>query len=357
MRQKLRLTFDQLEKEMELEGSILSSPMELSAITGGSNIDKILQYYQSLGFIFTKGSDGNYDGSKNITLENVTVTGTYNNKWYEIDPYWYKSLLSIAVTTTNDTAYDDHQYMMDQYNNMVASVLSRAALFQNLTSGGANATTTYDIDDNNDPYCNITPYNPYTNTQDPGPWLRDENGNIIADVTNTAFVYDRYGINIYMREVILHTSKGNVKLYEALNAYDSSGNSISLDDMYQSNCFGYAIAEGKYWFNDNPATSENEINNFDLILDWFYEECSSGEASIAVITNGGSAYHAGQYNSATGQFSAKGGIGNIYTYNTVESFRFGGDPSEFGDFPQISTDNPGLYNIGDIKYYKKKNNL
>ena|GEM_PF-3699631 len=78
-RQKLKLSFEQLEKEMELEGNILCSPMDLAEIAGGSSIDEILQYYQSLGFIFEIGSDGNYYGAQNITLENVTVTAHRSN--------------------------------------------------------------------------------------------------------------------------------------------------------------------------------------------------------------------------------------------------------------------------------------
>lgn len=45
MKKKLRLTFDQLEKERELEGNILSTPTDLSAIARGSSIEEIIAFY------------------------------------------------------------------------------------------------------------------------------------------------------------------------------------------------------------------------------------------------------------------------------------------------------------------------
>ena len=82
MKKKLKLNFDQLEKEMGLQDNILTSPVDLSSISGGSNIYEIMAYFESLGFIFERGSDGNYYGSQCITLDPVTVTarvGSGNN--------------------------------------------------------------------------------------------------------------------------------------------------------------------------------------------------------------------------------------------------------------------------------------
>ena len=82
MKQKLKLTFDQLEKEMELEGNILSTPLDLMAVTGGSNtnssIDAYIDYFESIGFTFTQDNDGNYyynSGSNS--------SGSYSNGSYE----------------------------------------------------------------------------------------------------------------------------------------------------------------------------------------------------------------------------------------------------------------------------------
>ena len=68
MKKRLKLTFDQLEKEMELEGSILSSPMELSAITGGETpegqtLDEVVVY----GYYFKNDS---------------SYLNTWNSLWY-----------------------------------------------------------------------------------------------------------------------------------------------------------------------------------------------------------------------------------------------------------------------------------
>lgn len=99
MKKKLKLTFDQLEKEMELEGSILSTPMDLSAVMGGgSTIDEMLNYFQSLGFIFERGSDGNYYGNQNITLDTVTVSASYK---YNGQIYSYTNPFNLYYDWTN----------------------------------------------------------------------------------------------------------------------------------------------------------------------------------------------------------------------------------------------------------------
>ena len=78
-RKKLKLTFDQLQQEMELEGNILSTPADLSAIAGGSSIEEIIAFYESQGFIFEQGDDGNFYGAQVQTLDTATITG-YSNK-------------------------------------------------------------------------------------------------------------------------------------------------------------------------------------------------------------------------------------------------------------------------------------
>lgn len=78
-RQKLKLTFDQLEQEMELEGNILSTPMDLSAIAGGSSINDYISYFESLGFTFTQDANGNYYSGSYMWLDPVTVTAHYNS--------------------------------------------------------------------------------------------------------------------------------------------------------------------------------------------------------------------------------------------------------------------------------------
>lgn len=79
MRKKLKLNFAQLEQEMELEGNILSSPMDLSSISGGSSIEQYLDYFRSLGFVFTQDQCGNYYSGSYMWLDPVTVTANVKN--------------------------------------------------------------------------------------------------------------------------------------------------------------------------------------------------------------------------------------------------------------------------------------
>ena len=78
MKKKLRLTFDQLEKEMELEGSILSSPMELSAITGGETPEgQTLEEVVVNGYYYN--NNNNYWGTSWFSYSGGYYSGSYSS--------------------------------------------------------------------------------------------------------------------------------------------------------------------------------------------------------------------------------------------------------------------------------------
>lgn len=95
MKKKLRLNFDQLEKEMGLQNNILISPVDLSSISGGSTIEDYLDYFRSLGFTFTQDANGNYYSGSSMWLDPVTVTATihknnsnYTTPAWEFTQFW-----------------------------------------------------------------------------------------------------------------------------------------------------------------------------------------------------------------------------------------------------------------------------
>ena len=69
---------------MELEGNILSAPMDLSSISGDSSIKDYLAYFHSQGFVFTQDQNGNYYSGSYMWLDPVTVTTNirYGGKGY-----------------------------------------------------------------------------------------------------------------------------------------------------------------------------------------------------------------------------------------------------------------------------------
>jgi len=224
-RQKLKLSFEQLEREMELDGNILSTPMDLSAIAGGSTIDDYIAYFQSLGFTFAQDANGNYYSGSYMWLDPVRVTahrrsgsgygsGSYVSAW-------------------------DYQAALDLWGEPGYGG----------GGGGGTTPTSPNVNGNTDPF------------------NRDANGNIIADPSDTYFLYEGYyskfGVKLYMKQVTLHTISGDVIAYEVVNVLDSQGNYVTVDEKYKANCYGAAFADGKYWLNvDNTATQIDESAGF-----------------------------------------------------------------------------------------------
>lgn len=173
------------------------------------------------------------------------------------------------------------------------------------------------------------------------PFLKNSNGKIIATPTGT-YLHQNIGngLTAYMKQVTLSTTNGQIIAFEVVNVYDLQGNYLTLVAKYKSNCFGFALADGDYWFLDNKATQLDEFAGFQNMIYSNYIECSEQEATLVIMYANfdGSAYHAGIRN-PDGTYTAANGIGGgAQTY------------SNYNAFSQVN----GYNTAGSPKFYKRK---
>ncbi|MBZ4187604.1 hypothetical protein [Niabella beijingensis] len=83
MRTKLKLSFDQLENEIE----VIDSISELKNIVGGAAVDEIMGLLASKGFTFTAGPDGSYYGTAPGGSQDEFQLGA--NMDFNLDDNWW----------------------------------------------------------------------------------------------------------------------------------------------------------------------------------------------------------------------------------------------------------------------------
>ncbi|WP_196939336.1 hypothetical protein [Sphingobacterium pedocola] len=187
-----------------------------------------------------------------------------------------------------------------------------------------------------------------SNTGDP--WVRDSDGNIVATPTDRITFFPTgedstvNGLIFEYREMELTDKNGEKYIvYETVSIWDTNtGQFLSIEDSYQSNCFGFAVADGQYYFWDDTSTTTKNEFSFEAYKNAFYEETSSFDpnASIAVVYSGDYAIHAGKYDMSQG-YAAKGMISDVNTYNSEAAFQRGEAPVGTEDWYK-----------GTVKYYK-----
>lgn len=312
MRRKNRLVFAELESEL----SIIPHYQMLSILGGGNvnTIEQAVQWAQSMGIPFTVDGQNQYkDSGGNILLSPVDVHA-WANDFQNPNPNPYS-------TTTVPEIMPTEMEIKRSY----------ALYFESLG---------YEMIQNEDGtyYCASSPYQ-----ESKDPWKRDSNGNITGTKTPntfTSFDYESKGAILILDEVILEANGLTIKVHEVDLVIDPINHINRLPtESEKSNCFGWAVADGKYWFEDNPTTSDNELNEFSKFVSAFYIECSPSEASIVVLDHGGP-YHAGRVSHDSNgniQYEAKGGVGDVNTFQSESDFR----GTEYLD--------------GQSKYYKLKN--
>ena len=182
------------------------------------------------------------------------------------------------------------------------------------------------------------------------PWKYDTNGEIEAVTTGQTMTQNFGNVKMVFEEVILKTESTllpEVTVYRTIDVRDlNTNNTLPLEDKYLSNCFGYALAGGDYYFLDNPNTSTDEFTELDRVLNEFFEETDANdpEAELAVVfTDDDVPYHAGRYDD--GEYSAKGTYSEHNNYSSEDNFRRGEAPDG----------QPGYYEEGEVRYFKGKN--
>ncbi|TYR31244.1 hypothetical protein FXV77_21360 [Sphingobacterium phlebotomi] len=185
------------------------------------------------------------------------------------------------------------------------------------------------------PPANDDSSNDEDDTENNDPWERDENGNIIGAKTGYEFLNDDYlitledgtksGVILNLAEVKLQANGVEITVYEVQSVIDAEPNTPvrAPIESEKSNCFGYAVGDGQYWFEDNPSTSNNEFSEFSKFVNAFYEPCSASEASLVVLDHGGP-YHAGRvYHDSNGNitYASKDGVGGVQIGYSESAFR------------------------------------
>ncbi|MEC3882079.1 hypothetical protein [Parapedobacter sp. 10938] len=160
--------------------------------------------------------------------------------------------------------------------------------------------------------------------------------------------YDDYGYSLVLESYTI--SGSSVLAYKAVGTHDQFGQ-IIRDPITQqmippsdmnalSNCFGYALGGGDYYFLD-PITKDPFESQFG------YVACSKSEAASVLIYDGSAAVHAGKYNPETDTYDAKGGGSMFYTRTGMTEEEF---YRPYDDDP--NNPNPD-YETSDVVYYKK----
>src|SRR5690606_14212457 len=223
MRSKLKLAFDELEKELTI-----ITQSELMQLMGGTDsgydIDAVLGQIASdliaMGFPLTESS-GNYyfnSSGNGIMLEAVEV-------------YAY----STGMNSSGDghSGYSSGLGGGDGPLDMVIGYLKNMGFSFSYSNGS------YSYHNNNN--------NNSSSNSSSDPWKRDSNQNIIAERTQTpAFQYNTYGIAMTMEEFEL-TLKDNTtkKAYKVTSVVDPvTGLPRNATEAEKANCLGFALTDG-----------------------------------------------------------------------------------------------------------------
>ncbi|SDD47557.1 hypothetical protein [Niabella drilacis] len=281
-KRKLKLAFEELEREMAAigrheqlmykGGGSGSSGFDSSGFT----IEGFVDYMRQNGFVVTQDSNGNYYSEGYLVMDPVMVYASYGGSGW------------------NGSSGSGYYYYGDSgYNSGTGGDGGGGGYFSALY-------TSY--------FQTYGPQPVPTPEAGRGPWTRDSDGNIVAIPSDTYIIYEKYDISLYMQQVTLTTTGGDVIAYKVLSASDLNGNVLPLDEKYMANCYGSAFADGDYWFIDNEATQFDEFTGFTTMLSSYYESTTNlTEASLAIVYVGSQFSHAGQYNPTTGAFHGKGG--------------------------------------------------
>ncbi|GGH11876.1 hypothetical protein FAZ19_00110 [Sphingobacterium alkalisoli] len=326
MRKKLKLAFEELEKELTI-----ITQAELMQLMGGNgsglsadaSVEEVASYLHDIGVPLTQDSSGNYyfsSSGNSIMIEEVVVMGYSTGMNSSGDGQsGYSSGINGEMTSTD----------------MVVAYLQSYGFAFSFNNG---SYTYYSPNDNN-------------NSNPNDRWQRDPNGNIVATPTGRTTTFPEgenstvNGLIFEYKEMELLAKNGQKYIvYETTSVWDTNtGQFLPLDAQYQSNCFGLAVADGNYYFWDDTSTTTNEFS-FESYKNAFFEETTSYDpnASLAVIYSGDYAIHAGTYGMTQG-FTAKGMVSGVNTYSSEAAFQKG-----------HTEESTTILYPGSVKYYRLK---
>lgn len=322
MKRKLKLAFDQLEKELavipQTELSFIlggngSGSSGSTGLTWNSSVDEVVDYLQDQGFPMSQDSSGNYyfsGTSGAIMLDEVVIVGHA--------PSSGGSSGTSGASGFNYSGYfSSGNNIMDYYTAYFASYG-----YYFTATGGGN-------------YVYTPPAPPPTATND-DPWKKDANGNIIKTPTGRTLPDGSQpdvtvnGEKMIFREVTIETEDGTeITAYEVIEVRDSEGNLKTIEDRHKSNCSGLAFADGEVWIfdsdlpGDETASFSNMLNSTDSNAP--YSIVSKAEADFAIIwdtpAEGGTPHivHSGIVNS-DGSYTSKNNNSGIVSNQTESQF-------------------------------------
>ncbi|WP_285056622.1 hypothetical protein [Pedobacter ginsengisoli] len=255
MKRKLKLAFDQLEKELavipQTELSFIlggngSGSSGSSGLTWNSSVDEVVDYLQDQGFPMSQDSSGNYyfsGTSGAIMLDEVVIVGQAPS-----------SSGSSGSSGFNYSGYfSSGNSILDYYTAYFA-----AHGYSFTPTGGGNYV--------------YTPPPPPPPASNDDPWKKDASGKIIKTPTGRTLpdnILPDVTINgekMTFREVTIKTADGDeITAYEVTEVRDSNGNLITIEDRHKSNCTGFAFANGEVWIFDSDLPGD-ETTAFNDVL-------------------------------------------------------------------------------------------
>lgn len=328
---------------LESELSVLLQD-ELTDILGGTGggssshdlntIDGVLGWATDMGIPWSvNGENEHVDSFGNHLISPVDVVQNYNpnppepepdpEQYNPFDPY---------------NPYNPYDPYNSNYNGLGYDVPPEYSYYNILTSY-INYFESLGYQFGQDSYGNYytvsTPSNPYSNYNDPNDyqpydtdkWERDENGNIIGSKTDYYYLNSDYaseGVLLNLEEVKVIANEIEFTLFQVKDLVDLSSNTVrNATEAESANCFGHAVADGKFWFEDNPATGLKGYEEFQRYVNAFYVPCPPSEASLVVLDHGGP-YHAGRVShDSNGNiiYESKGGVASTQTHYSETEFR------------------------------------